>query len=100
MGNQRMIDLPISHLYSREKGDIRLAPNSDRKLPSTFFTISSNRLKWVDHSVNPGEFIHNIGTLGRGPEVEGAGRGRGSTHGSRAIHRFTGIADIFFGGGV
>jgi len=50
--------------------------------------------------VNPGEFIHKIGTLGKGPEVEGAGRGSGSTHGSRAIHLFTGIRDISLGGGV
>jgi hypothetical protein len=100
VGNQRKIDLPINYLPQSRRGDIRLAPSNDRKLPSTFFTISNNLLKWVDHSVNPGEFIHNIGTLGSGPEVEGAGRGRGSTHGSRAIHLFTGIRDIFPVGGV
>jgi hypothetical protein len=80
--------------------NVRVDPSNVRKLPSTFFTISKRRLKWVDHSVNPGEFIHSIGTLGRGPEVEGAGLGRASTHGSKAIHLFTGIDDMFFGGGL
>jgi hypothetical protein len=82
--------------------DIRLAPSSETKLPSTFLIILSNLWKWVVHSLKPGEFIQRTGTLGSDPSGEGAGIGNGSTHGSRAIHLLTGIGARTgsLGGGV
>lgn len=107
--SQRTIDLPDRQpddsIEIAQSGDphSRVDPSKETKLPSTFLTISRNRWKWLGHSVKPGELIHRIGTLGSGLSWgEGVGVGRGSTQGSRAMHRLAGMADKAgsSGGGV
>jgi hypothetical protein len=93
VGNLRnfgLIDVISLRLGRRRRVDKRFVPSIVMRLPWASFTNFDNRAKCVGHMVNPGEFMTRNGGIEGLPEELVDGVGKGSSHGSKAIARFTG----------